>query len=75
MSDLSSIEMSSVDRPVNRFQVNPVNHKVNEAVKLDVPHEVYRRLVNSNGEPLEDDTFNEDATEILNKQNLQRTQR
>ncbi|XP_011179671.1 bumetanide-sensitive sodium-(potassium)-chloride cotransporter isoform X2 [Zeugodacus cucurbitae] len=75
MSDLSSIEMSSVDRPVNRFQVNPVNHKVNETVQLDVPQEVYRRLVNSDGEPLEDDTFNEDATEILNKQNLQRTQR
>lgn len=75
MSDLSSIEMSSVDRPVNRFQVNPVNHKVNETVKLEVPQEVYRRLVNSDGEPFEDDTFNEDATEILNKQNLQRTHR
>lgn len=40
-----------------------------------VPHEVYRRLVNNDGEALEDDTFNENATEILNKQNLQRTQR
>uniref|UniRef100_W8AQQ8 Bumetanide-sensitive sodium-(Potassium)-chloride cotransporter n=2 Tax=Ceratitis capitata TaxID=7213 RepID=W8AQQ8_CERCA len=76
MSDFSSYEMSSVDRPVNRFQVNPVNHnKPNETIQLDVPQEVYRRLVNSDGEPLEDDTFNEDATEILNKQNLQRTQR
>ncbi|XP_017477312.1 PREDICTED: solute carrier family 12 member 2-like isoform X2 [Rhagoletis zephyria] len=75
MSDTSSFEMSSVDRPVNRFQVNPVNHKANEMIQLNVPQEVYRRLVNSDGEALEDDTFNENATDILNKQNLQRTHR
>ncbi|XP_067646757.1 bumetanide-sensitive sodium-(potassium)-chloride cotransporter isoform X2 [Eurosta solidaginis] len=74
-SDFSSIEMSSVDRPANRFQVNPVNHKLNETMQLNVPQEVYRRLVNNDGEPVEDDTFNEDATEILTKQNLQRTHR
>lgn len=29
MSDYSAFEMGSVDRPPNRFQVNPVNHKNN----------------------------------------------
>ncbi|XP_053954951.1 bumetanide-sensitive sodium-(potassium)-chloride cotransporter isoform X2 [Anastrepha ludens] len=75
MSDSFTFEMSSTERPVNRFQVNPVSHKVNENIQVNVPQEVYRRLVNNDGETLEDDTFNEDATEILNKQNLQRTQR
>lgn len=75
MSDFSSLEMGSVDRPPNRFQVNPVNHKNNNdkassnvAGVDDVPHEVYRRLTGSDGEPLEDDTFNEDASQMVKAQ-------
>ncbi|XP_030372574.1 bumetanide-sensitive sodium-(potassium)-chloride cotransporter isoform X2 [Scaptodrosophila lebanonensis] len=88
MSEATSFEMGSVDRPPNRFQVNPVNHHKNKTdnngsrrshdgdgggggtggggAESDAPHEVYRRLVNSDGEPLEDDTF--DATQVLKKQ-------
>ncbi|XP_043865902.1 bumetanide-sensitive sodium-(potassium)-chloride cotransporter isoform X3 [Drosophila mojavensis] len=72
MSDTTSFEMASVDRP-NRFQVNPVNHHKNnndnnEDRKSHAPpaDEVYRRLTNIDGELLEDDTF--DATQLLNKQ-------
>lgn len=71
MSDTTSFEMASVDRP-NRFQVNPVNHHKNnndnEDRKSHAPpaDEVYRRLTNIDGELLEDDSF--DATQLLNKQ-------
>lgn len=88
MSDFSSFEMGSVDRPPNRFQVNPVNHKNNNdkaastnagagssGATDDVPHEVYRRLTGLDGEPLEDDQFNEDASQMLKAQQQPRTQR
>ncbi|XP_032591153.1 bumetanide-sensitive sodium-(potassium)-chloride cotransporter isoform X2 [Drosophila grimshawi] len=73
MSDTTSFEMGSVDRP-NRFQVNPVNHHKNNNDngngdrKSHPPpgEEVYRRLTNIEGDLLEDDTF--DATQLLNKQ-------
>ncbi|XP_075164790.1 sodium chloride cotransporter 69 isoform X2 [Haematobia irritans] len=80
MSDFSSLEMGSVDRPPNRFQVNPVNHKNNNdkppsnSAGTDVPHEVYRRLTGSDGEPLEDDTFNEDASQMVKAQPKQQRQ-
>ncbi|XP_013113725.2 bumetanide-sensitive sodium-(potassium)-chloride cotransporter isoform X2 [Stomoxys calcitrans] len=80
MSDFSSLEMGSVDRPPNRFQVNPVNHKNNNDKTPsnvggdDVPHEVYRRLTGSDGEPLEDDTFNEDASQMIKAQPKQQRQ-
>lgn len=81
MSEYSSFEMGSVDRPPNRFQVNPVNHKNNNdkgpaaTPAEDVPHEVYRRLTGLDGEPLEDDQFNEDAAQMLKAQQQPRTQR
>lgn len=97
MSDYSTIEMGSVDRPPNRFQVNPVSHKSNKdkgnntnsanttaseagnttttSNEDNVPHEVYRRLTGSDGEPLEDDTFNEDAAQMLKAQQQPRQQR
>ncbi|XP_023294642.2 bumetanide-sensitive sodium-(potassium)-chloride cotransporter isoform X1 [Lucilia cuprina] len=93
MSDYSSFEMGSVDRPPNRFQVNPVNHKNNNdkaastnaaatagggggaATTDDVPHEIYRRLTGIDGEPIEDDQFNEDASQMLKAQQQHRTQR
>lgn len=71
MSEFSSIELGLVDRP-NRFQVNPVNHKndggkdknnINERNS----QEIYPRLPNPDGETIEDDTFNEEATQIVNK--------
>lgn len=88
MSDSISFELGSAsDRPPNRFQVNPVNGNSRkpqdgfvpgsvsgdrEAGDDSVPHEVYRRLTNAEGELLEDDTF--DATQMLNqhKPRLQR---
>ena len=69
MSELSAIELGAVDRP-NRFQVNPVNHKNdnNKDKKADRnSQEIYRRLPNTDGEVLEDDTFNEDHPQIVNK--------
>ncbi|XP_073840775.1 bumetanide-sensitive sodium-(potassium)-chloride cotransporter-like isoform X1 [Musca autumnalis] len=77
MSEFSSLEMGSVDRPPNRFQVNPVNHKNNNDKTTagdDVPHEVYRRLTGSDGEPIEDDTFNEDASQMVKAQPKQQRQ-
>lgn len=83
MSDYTSLEMGSVDKPPNRFQVNPVNHNkpnldnecritINDNRNAhnqnsnDVPHEVYRRLLNNYGEAIEDDddTFNLDDNQL-----------
>ena len=73
MSESTSFELGSVDRPT-RFQVNPVNHKKNDKDigKDDVPHEVYRRLTNIDGEPVEDDQFNEDASQMPQQPRTQR---
>ena len=79
MSEFSSFEMGSVDKPPNRFQVNPVNHKNNNDKAAnaaatpgggsdDAPHEVYRRLTGLDGEPIEDDQFNEDASQMIKAQ-------
>ncbi|XP_037939508.1 bumetanide-sensitive sodium-(potassium)-chloride cotransporter isoform X2 [Teleopsis dalmanni] len=77
MSDFSSYEMGSVDRPPNRFQVNPVNHKNNndKSAADDVPHEVYRRLTNNDGEPIEDDTFNENDSQLRKQEQQPKQQR
>lgn len=84
MSEFSSFEMGSVDRPPNRFQVNPVNHKNNNDKAAatntaggadDEPHEIYRRLTGIDGEPIEDDQFNEDAAQMLKAQQQPRAQR
>ncbi|XP_055384360.1 bumetanide-sensitive sodium-(potassium)-chloride cotransporter isoform X2 [Condylostylus longicornis] len=69
MSDIPSFEMGSVDRP-NRFQVNPVNHKNDGKDKNNsdtTPQETYRRLPNNDGEPIEDDAFNEDTSQMVKK--------
>ncbi|XP_055915319.1 bumetanide-sensitive sodium-(potassium)-chloride cotransporter isoform X3 [Eupeodes corollae] len=76
MTEPTSFELgSAVDRPT-RFQVNPVNHKKNDkdSGKEDVPHEVYRRLTNIDGETLEDDHFNEDTSQIPQQPRTQRIQ-
>ncbi|XP_055845957.1 bumetanide-sensitive sodium-(potassium)-chloride cotransporter isoform X2 [Episyrphus balteatus] len=75
MSESTSFELGSVDRPT-RFQVNPVNHRKNDKDngKDDVPHEVYRRLTNIDGEPVEDDQFNEDASQMPQQPRTQRIQ-
>lgn len=65
MSDLPAIEMGTVDRP-NRFQVNPVNKSNgNREDDEEIPPEIYRRLQNSDGEFIEDDTFNENVPQII----------
>lgn len=91
MSEYLSIEMGTVDRPPNRFQVNPVNHKnnndkmitknsTNSAVSENInndraPHDMYRRLTGTDGEPIEDDTFNEDTSQLRKAQQQPRHQR
>lgn len=72
MSDPPSYEMCSVDRPPNRFQVNPVNHR-NNSDNDKVPNQIYPLLTGRNGERIEDDTFNEEtAAQLINKQPRQR---
>lgn len=67
MSDLPAIEMGAVDRP-NRFQVNPVNKSGSKKEEdEEIPPEIYRRLQHSDGEQNEDDTFNENAPQIIQK--------
>ncbi|KAL5275699.1 SLC12A1 family protein [Megaselia abdita] len=67
MSDPPAIEMGTVDRP-NRFQVNPVNKSNgNREDDEEIPPEIYRRLQNNDGELMEDDTFNENAPQIIQK--------
>lgn len=89
MSDTISFEMGSVDRPnrfqvnpVNHQKNNndTENRKshapsANETDASDSngPHKVYSRLTNSEGELLEDDTF--DATQLLKQQQQPRQQR
>lgn len=91
MSEYLSIEMGTVDRPPNRFQVNPVNHKnnndkmitknsTNSAISENInndraPHDMYRRLTGTDGEPIEDDTFNEDTSQLRKAQQQPRHQR
>lgn len=93
MSEYTAVEMGTVDKPPNRFQVNPVNHtKANSdsnECRLEINDnrtalvqnsnddqpEVYRRLLNSYGDSVEDedDTFNLDDNQLRNikQSNLQ----
>ncbi|CAD7082123.1 unnamed protein product [Hermetia illucens] len=62
MSDFPTMELNSVDRP-NRFQVNPVVRK-----SVDTgDQQRYNNNVNCRDAESEDDTFNEDAANIIRR--------
>lgn len=56
-----AVELSNVDRPT-RFQVNPVDRVSKEAAV-----EVYRKIVESDCEANESDTFPEDDAAVVKR--------